>query len=75
MHIIHKYFVPLTNVEGRLHLRKTQINLVFRSICTTFSLFEKVLSLEKAQNSFGFLLTYSYLSPLVNVGCISEKLK
>ena len=25
-------------VEGRLHLRKTQINLVFRSICTTFAI-------------------------------------
>ena len=37
MHIIHKYFLPLTNVEGRLHLGKTQINLVFRSICTIFA--------------------------------------
>ena len=24
-------------VKGRLHLGKTQINLVFRSICTTFA--------------------------------------
>ena len=29
--------VTLTTVEGRLHLGKTQINLVFRSICTTFA--------------------------------------
>ena len=30
-------YVPLTVGQGRLHLRKTQINLVFRSICTTFA--------------------------------------
>ena len=30
-------YVPLTDGQGRLHLRKTQINLVFRSICTTFA--------------------------------------
>ena len=26
----------------------------------------------KSSNKFGFSLTYSYLSPLVKVGCISE---
>ena len=35
--------------------------MVFRSICTTFELCSKVLSFEKTQKSFGFLLTYSYL--------------
>ena len=30
-------FVPLTFVLGRLHLRKTQIILVFHSVCTTFA--------------------------------------
>ena len=33
----------------------------FRSFCTTFDLWSKVLAFEKTQNSFGFLLTYSYL--------------
>ena len=30
-------FVTFLLVEDRLHLRKTQINLVFHSICTTFA--------------------------------------
>ena len=30
------FALPFTLGEGGLHLRKTQINLVFRSICTTF---------------------------------------
>ena len=30
------YCVTLTFVEVRLHLRNTQINLVFRSVCTNF---------------------------------------
>ena len=29
----------------------------------------------KSSNKFGFSLTYSYLSPLVKIGCISEKSK
>jgi len=47
-----------------LHLRKIQINLVFRSICTIFSLCEKMLPFENTKKnkfSFGILLTYSYL--------------
>ena len=36
-------FVPFTVGESRLHLRKTQINLVFRSICTTFAPCEYLL--------------------------------
>jgi hypothetical protein len=35
--IIHNFFVPLIDIECRLRLGKTQINLVFRSICTTFA--------------------------------------
>ena len=41
-----------------------QFALPFRSICTTFSLCEKVLSLERTKKnmfSFGSLLVYSYL--------------
>ena len=34
-HFAH-LIVPLTNVGGRLHLGKLQINLHFLSICTTF---------------------------------------
>jgi len=30
-------FATFDFVEGRLHLGKIQINLVFRSICTTFA--------------------------------------
>jgi len=30
-------FAPLTLGQDRLHLRKTQINLVFHSVCTTFA--------------------------------------
>jgi hypothetical protein len=32
-----RLFVPFTFGEGRLQLRKTQINLVFHSFCTTFA--------------------------------------
>ena len=35
--------------------------MVFLAICTTSDLRSKVLTLEKTQNSFGFLLAYSYL--------------
>ena len=35
---IFKYlFVPLDFIESRLHLGKIQINLVFRSVYTTFA--------------------------------------
>jgi len=47
----------------------------FCSLIRTFSLCEKVLSLERTKKikfSFGSLLAYSYLSPLVKIGCISE---
>ena len=30
-------------------LRKAQINLAFRSVCTTFEILSKVLTLEKAK--------------------------
>ncbi len=50
MHRIHKYFLPLTNVEGRLHLGKTQINLVFRSICTTFAPIKTNKVMDKKTN-------------------------
>ena len=46
--------------EGRLHLRKIQKKLVFRSVCTTFSLREKILSLEN-ENKFGFILHFARL--------------
>ena len=35
--------------------------LVFSSLIRTFDLRSKVLSLEKTQIKFGFLLAYSYL--------------
>ena len=41
-----RLFVPFTFGEGRLHLRKTQINLVFHSICTTFDLWSKALTFD-----------------------------
>ena len=49
------------------------LSLASANIVTLTS--SKVLPFEKAQILFGFLLTYSYLSPLVKVGCTSEKLK
>ena len=35
--VIEVFALPLTNVEDRLHLGKLQINLHFRSVCTTFA--------------------------------------
>ena len=40
--------------ESRLHLRNIQINLVFRSFCTTSELRSKVLALEKVQKLLAF---------------------
>ena len=42
-------FSPFDFVEGRQHLGKTQINLVFRSICTTFDFVEGTFS-RKSSN-------------------------
>ena len=39
---------------NRLHLRKIQINLVFRSICTISDLRSKILSLENTQINLVF---------------------
>jgi len=52
----------LTLGQRRLHLgnkRKIEFFFVFRSICTTFDPWSKLLSLEKTQKIFGFLLAYS----------------
>ena len=35
--VFARLFVPFTFGECRRHLRKTQIDLVFRSVCTTFA--------------------------------------
>ena len=32
-----RFALPFSLGENRLHLRKIQINLVFRSVCTTFA--------------------------------------
>ena len=42
-------FSPFDFIEGRLHLGKTQINLVFRSICTAFDFVEGTFS-RKSSN-------------------------
>ena len=48
------FFVPLRLcLEGRLHLRKIQINLVFHSICTT-SDFVEGTSARKNSKIFWF---------------------
>ena len=43
--------------RARQHLGNIQINLVFLSICTIFELRSKILTFEKTQIIFGFLLT------------------
>ena len=40
--------------ECRQYLRKTQVNLVFRSVCTTFDLRSKVLLLDNKSKKLYF---------------------
>ena len=56
-----KFSQPGIPGGSRLHLRKTQINLVFRSVCSNFFVNEESTSVRKCSNKFGILLTYSYL--------------